>query len=82
MQQEIQTEEEECKERIKNLDQSVKEVWPRMYILGTRIFFLCFYRVSLPILAEQFGRIPGKGIFVFQKNQKIIVKTNKQPNQK
>lgn len=42
MQQEIHTEEEECKERAKTLDQSVKEVWPRMYILGTQTFFYVF----------------------------------------
>lgn len=46
-QQEIKTEGEEIKERIGKLAQSVKEVCPRMYILGTQTFFLPFHVESL-----------------------------------
>nr|PNR52774.1 hypothetical protein PHYPA_009149 [Physcomitrium patens] len=48
IQQEIQTAGEELKERDKQLDQSRKEVWLRMYILGTQTYFLdLLYNKSL-----------------------------------
>lgn len=48
VQQEIQTAGEELKERDKQLDQSRKEVWLRMYILGTQTYFLdLLYNKSL-----------------------------------